>query len=292
MIRIITDSAADFTQEELRRLDIHCVPMTISFSDETYRDGVDLTSETFWQRMQAGETPKTSQPSPDAFLSEFEEAKACGDSVICILISTALSGTVQSAMIARDMADDDSIQIIDTLSAAVGERLLVLQACRLRDEGKDAQTIAAELTVLIPRVRIFACLDTLEYLARGGRIPKAAAGVGMLVKLKPIVTVSREGLVEMAGKAIGASPRRRRFNPHDSGIRHRRWLSGPAALHLYHGKLLGISSSGVAGRNFCDAEKAVAIGSTIGTHVGPGAFGLAFIAKRNQHPLSRSALRQ
>lgn len=115
MIRIITDSAADFTQEELRRLDIHCVPMTISFSDETYRDGVDLTSETFWQRMQAGETPKTSQPSPDAFLSEFEEAKACGDSVICILISTALSGTVQSAMIARDMADDDSIQIIDTL---------------------------------------------------------------------------------------------------------------------------------------------------------------------------------
>ena len=163
MIRIITDSAADFTQEELRQLDIRCVPMTISFSDETYRDGVDLTSETFWQRMQAGETPKTSQPSPDAFLSEFEDAKACGDSVICILISTALSGTVQSAMIARDMADDDSIQIIDTLSAAVGERLLVLQACKLRDEGKDAQTIAAELTALIPRVRIFACLDTVSY---------------------------------------------------------------------------------------------------------------------------------
>ncbi len=118
MIRIITDSAADFTQEELRQLDIRCVPMTISFSDETYRDGVDLTSETFWQRMHAGETPKTSQPSPDAFLSEFEEAKACGDSVICILISTALSGTVQSAMIARDMADDDSIQIIDDWSEA------------------------------------------------------------------------------------------------------------------------------------------------------------------------------
>ena len=279
MIRIITDSAADFTQEELRRLNIRCVPMTISFSDETYRDGVDLTTETFWQRMQAGETPKTSQPSPDAFLSEFEDAKSCGDSVICILISTALSGTLQSAMIARDMAEDDSIQIIDTLSAAAGERLLVLQACKLRDEGRDAQSIAAELVELVPRVRIFACLDTLEYLARGGRIPKAAAGVGMLVKLKPIVTVSREGLVEMAGKAIG------RHRAGDTLIRMTQESGideGYPVLPLYtcipENCLAFLRQASQAGI-FCDAEQAIAIGSTIGTHIGPGAFGLAFIAK-------------
>ena len=278
MIRIITDSAADFTQEELRRLDIHCVPMTISFSDETYRDGVDLTSETFWQRMQAGETPKTSQPSPDAFLSEFEDAKACGDSVICILISTALSGTVQSAMIARDMADDDSIQIIDTLSAAVGERLLVLQACRLRDEGKDAQTIAAELTALIPRVRIFACLDTLEYLARGGRIPKAAADLGKLVNLKPLVALSPEGRVAMAGKAIG---------------RHR---AGDALIKMIQASPVDprypILPLYTAGRENCIAflrqaaqagyactiDDAISVGPTIGAHVGPGVFGLAYVS--------------
>lgn len=278
MIRIITDSAADFTQEELRRLDIRCVPMTISFSDETYRDGVDLTSETFWQRMQAGETPKTSQPSPDAFLSEFEDAKACGDSVICILISTALSGTVQSAMIARDMADDDSIQIIDTLSAAVGERLLVLQACKLRDEGKDTQTIAAELTALIPRVRIFACLDTLEYLARGGRIPKAAADLGKLVNLKPLVALSPEGRVAMAGKAIG---------------RHR---AGDALIKLIQASPVDprypVLPLYTAGRENCIAflrqaaqegyactiDDAISVGPTIGAHVGPGVFGLAYVS--------------
>ena len=279
MIRIITDSAADFTQEELRRLNIRCVPMTISFSDASYHDGIDLTPELFWQRMQAGETPKTSQPSPDAFLSEFEDAQSCGDSVICILISTALSGTLQSAMIARNMAEDDSIQIIDSLSAAPGERLLVLEACRLRDEGRNVEEIAAALTVLLPRVRIFACLNTLEYLARGGRIPKAAAGVGMLVKLKPIVTVSREGLVEMAGKAIG------RHRAGDAVIRLTQACGIDEAypvLPLYtcdrENCLTFLRQASQAGI-LCDADSAVAIGSTIGTHVGPGAFGLAFIAK-------------
>ena len=155
----------------------------------------------------------------------------------------------------------------------------MLQACRLRDEGKDAQTIAAELTALIPRVRIFACLDTLEYLARGGRIPKAAAGVGMLVKLKPIVTVSREGLVEMAGKAIG------RHRAGDALIRMTQESGiddGYPVLPLYtcitENCLAFLRQASQAGIS-CDAEKAVAIGSTIGTHVGPGAFGLAFIAK-------------
>ena len=278
MIRIITDSAADFTQEELRRLDIRCVPMTISFSDETYRDGVDLTSETFWQRMQAGETPKTSQPSPDAFLSEFEDAKACGDSVICILISTALSGTLQSAMIARNMAEDDSIQIIDSLSAAPGERLLVLEACRLRDEGRNVEEIAAALTVLLPRVRIFACLDTLEYLARGGRIPKAVADVGMLVKLKPLVTVSPDGLVAMAGKAIG----RHRAGDAIMKLMERHPIDPRYPLiPLYTGGrenciafLRQTAQAGYA----CSIEEAVSIGPTIGSHVGPGAFGVAYIS--------------
>ena len=278
MIRILTDSATDFTQEELQKLNVRCVPMTIAFGGDTYTDGVDLPQEIFWQRMEAGQTPKTSQPSPDAFLSEFEDAKACGDSVICILISTALSGTVQSAMIARDMADDDSIQIIDTLSAAVGERLLVLQACKLRDEGKDTQTIAAELTALIPRVRIFACLDTLEYLARGGRIPKAVADVGMLVKLKPLVTVSPDGLVAMAGKAIG----RHRAGDAIMKLMERHPIDPRYPLiPLYTGGrenciafLRQTAQAGYA----CSIEEAVSIGPTIGSHVGPGAFGVAYIS--------------
>lgn len=106
MIRILTDSATDFTQEELQKLNVRCVPMTIAFGGDTYTDGVDLPQEIFWQRMEAGQTPKTSQPSPDAFLREFEAAKAAGDSVLCVLISSALSGTLQSALIAVGMTED------------------------------------------------------------------------------------------------------------------------------------------------------------------------------------------
>ena len=280
MIRILTDSATDFMQEELQKLNVRCVPMTIAFGGDTYTDGVDLPQEIFWQRMEAGQTPKTSQPSPDAFLREFEAAKAAGDSVLCVLISSALSGTLQSALIAVGMTEDLDVALVDSLSATVGERLLVQEACRMRDAGgKTAQEIAEALRLLVPRVRIFACLDTLEYLARGGRIPKAAAGVGMLVKLKPIVTVSREGLVEMAGKAIG------RHRAGDTLIRMTQESGideGYPVLPLYtcitENCLAFLRQASQAGIS-CDAEKAVAIGSTIGTHVGPGAFGLAFIAK-------------
>ena len=115
MIRILTDSATDFTQEELQKLNVRCVPMTIAFGGDTYTDGVDLPQEIFWQRMEAGQTPKTSQPSPDAFLREFEAAKAAGDSVLCVLVSSALSGTLQSALIAVGMTEDLDVALVDSL---------------------------------------------------------------------------------------------------------------------------------------------------------------------------------
>lgn len=149
MIRILTDSATDFTQEELQKLNVRCVPMTIAFGGDTYTDGVDLPQEIFWQRMEAGQTPKTSQPSPDAFLREFEAAKAAGDSVLCVLVSSALSGTLQSALIAVGMTEDLDVALVDSLSATVGERLLVQEACRMRDAGgKTAQEIAEALRLL------------------------------------------------------------------------------------------------------------------------------------------------
>ena len=279
MIRILTDSATDFTQEELQKLNVRCVPMTIAFGGDTYTDGVDLPQEIFWQRMEAGQTPKTSQPSPDAFLREFEAAKAAGDSVLCVLISSALSGTLQSALIAVGMTEDLDVALVDSLSATVGEHLLVQEACRMRDAGgKTAQEIAEALRLLVPRVRIFACLDTLEYLARGGRIPKAVADVGMLVKLKPLVTVSPDGLVAMAGKAIG----RHRAGDAIMKLMERHPIDPRYPLiPLYTGGrenciafLRQTAQAGYA----CSIEEAVSIGPTIGSHVGPGAFGVAYIS--------------
>ena len=263
MIRIITDSAADFSQSELQALSVRCVPMTISFGEDSYTDGVDLPQEIFWQRMEAGQNPKTSQPSPDAFLREFEAAKDAGDSVVCILVSSALSGTVQSALI----------------SATAGQRLLVQEACRLRDAGSEsAQDIADAVRQLVPRIRIAACLDTLSYLARGGRIPKAAADLGKLVNLKPLVALSPEGRVAMAGKAIG------RHRAGDALIKLIQ--ASPVdprypVLPLYTGgreNCIAFLRQAAQAGYACTIDDAISVGPTIGAHVGPGVFGLAYVS--------------
>ena len=279
-IRIITDSAADFSPAELEQLRITCVPMQVVFGEDSYTDGQTLTPEIFWQRLTAGENPKTSQPSPDAFLSVFEEAKAAGDEVICITIAAVLSGTLQSAMIAREMADYASIHVIDSLTAAIAQKMLVLHACRLRDEGQlTAAQIAQALSDLRPRIRLFACLDTLEYLARGGRIPKAAASLGTMVRFKPLVTLSEDGHVELAGKGIGM------HRATDAVIRlvegceiDRSFPVIPIYSHTPENCLAFVRKLNAAGIA-CEEDGIMPIGATISTHIGPGAFGLVFVEK-------------
>ena len=279
-IRIITDSAADFSPAELEQLRITCVPMQVVFGEDSYTDGQTLTPEIFWQRLTAGENPKTSQPSPDAFLSVFEEAKAAGDEVICITIAAVLSGTLQSAMIAREMADYASIHVIDSLKAAIAQKMLVLHACRLRDEGQlTAAQIAQALSDLRPRIRLFACLDTLEYLARGGRIPKAAASLGTMVRFKPLVTLSEDGHVELAGKGIGM------HRATDAVIRlvegceiDRSFPIIPIYSHTPENCLAFVRKLNAAGIA-CEEDGIMPIGATISTHIGPGAFGLVFVEK-------------
>lgn len=277
-IRILTDSAADFSQQELAERGIICVPMQITFGNDTYTDGLDLPVELFWQRITSGENPKTSQPSPDAFLTAFNDAKAAGDAVICVLLSSALSGTLQSAVIAKEMADYAPIYIVDSLLAATAQKLLVLHACQLRDEARlSAEQLAEELRHLLPRIKLFACLDTLEYLSRGGRIPKTAANLGNLVQLKPLITLNAEGGVELCGKAIG---RHRAFDALLKTISAHKidrsyplfpiYTYQPDNCHLFIGKLC---EAGIA----CSDADALPIGPTIATHIGAGAYGLVFV---------------
>lgn len=278
MIRIITDSAADFTAGELQSNSIIAIPLQVVFGEDAYEDGVTLTPEIFWQRIMSGENPKTSQPTPDAFLSAFEAAKAAGDSVVCVLLSSGLSGTVQSAMLAKSMADYDEIYIVDSKLAATAEKLLALHACKLRDEGVlTAAQIADELERLSSRVRLYASLDTLDYLARGGRIPQAAATLGSLVQLKVLVTLNEEGKVSMAGKGMGlhrASASLLKLIEQHKIDEHYPvmplYTYDPANVNAFIRKL---NQAGVA----CTEDSANAVGATIGTHVGPGAFGLVFV---------------
>lgn len=278
MIRIITDSAADFSASEQKQHNVTVVPLQITFGEDAYEDGVTLTQEIFWTRIMSGENPKSSQPAPDAFLRIFEEAKAAGDSVVCVLLSSGLSGTVQSANLAKDMADYDEIHIVDSLQAATNEKLLVLRACQLRDEGKlTAAEMADALRSFTKRIKLYASIDTLDYLARGGRIPAAAAALGSLVQLKVIITLKEDGTLGVAGKGMGSH---RTTAALIKLIQQHKIDDCLEPLLLYthstdNALALAkkLNASGIA----CKEENVSSVGATISTHIGPGAYGFAFV---------------
>lgn len=278
MIRIITDSAADFTSDELQAYRLTVAPIQIAFGEDSYLDGVTLTPEIFWTRIMSGENPKTSQPSPDTFLTLFEEAKAAGDDVICVLLSSGLSGTVQSAMLAKDMADYDRIHIVDSLQAATSEKLLVLRACQLRDEGSlSAAEIADALRSFTKRIKLYASIDTLDYLARGGRIPAAAAALGTLVQLKILITIKEDGTLGVAGKGMGLHRTMAALIKLINQHKIDRCIE-PRLLYTYSpDNCLALGKKLAAAGIETNEESASALGATISTHIGPGAYGLAFI---------------
>jgi len=238
-----------------------------------------LPYDIFWNRLLSGEISKTSQPSPDAFLTEFESAQKHDEEVLYIGVSSSISGTFQSATIAASMLENAKVCLVDTLTGAAGQKLLVLHACRLRDEGKSAQEIASELLRLRSRVHVYASLDTLENLARSGRISKAAANIGTLAQLKPIVRINPEtnGHVEVCGKAIG---RHRAIDALSKLVTARRIDERFPIIPLYTycadncaAMIKKLEACGVS----VSEELLSALGPTLGTHIGPNAYGVAFV---------------
>ena len=205
-IRIITDSAADLEIRELAERNIHRISQEVRFGDEVFTDGVNMDKESFYRRlMDSKEAATTSQPSPDAFLAEFEAARDAGEPAVVVLISSALSGTYQSACIAKELCGYEDIYLVDSHSATAGERLLIDEACRMRDLGCSALEIASELNRIRDKLRIFAVVDTLEYLCRGGRLSKTEAQIGSIAHVKPILTLGSDGVIRSRDKAMGLS---------------------------------------------------------------------------------------
>lgn len=204
-IRIITDSTSDISFEEAKKLGVTIVPLKVIFGNTEYREGIEITIDGFYQKLvEADKLPTTSQPSPDDFLGYFNEAKEAGDSVVVILIAGKLSGTVQSAMIAKDMADYSKIYIVDSLTTITGLRLLVEHAVHLQKQGMTADKIAETLEELKSRIVLLAMVDTLEFLHKGGRLSKSSAILGSLLKFKPIITL-KDGAIGVVGKERGSN---------------------------------------------------------------------------------------
>ncbi|MCM1186344.1 MAG: DegV family protein [Lachnoclostridium sp.] len=278
MIKILVDSSSEYIMEEIKANQMELIPISISLGEKAYMDGIDLNRSKFYELLiNSKEFPKTSQPSPQAFLDIFKNAKQTGDSLICILLSSALSGTFQSAVLAKNMVDYDGIYLIDSRSAAVPIKVMAQYACRLRDEGLSAKEIAEKMEEFKPKVRLLAALDTLEYLAKGGRLNRGVAAIGDMANIKPIITLSEEGEVKVLGKALGRN----------KAIHH--LLQQLAefeidtqfpiyTIYTYGTDNCSKFEDQLTGKNYSIGQR-MQIGPTIGTHIGPEAFGMVFVRK-------------
>ncbi len=278
-VRIITDSGFDVPDQSDPRLTV--LPLGITFGDTTYADGVDLTNDRFYELLvESDELPKTSQATPFAYQQLFDQARAAGDEAVVITLSSALSGTYQSAVTAA--AGYPEVHVVDGKNATIGQGILVLYALRLVDEGLGAAEIAERVEAAVGRVRLLALLDTLEYLRRGGRIPKSVGMIGEVLSIKPVVGVQDGGVV-MLGKARGSKNGRSQL--HQQVERFGIDFTMPVLLG-YTGlsdkvlwKYLDDNRAIWEGRVAEDELPITSVGATIGTHVGPGAIALAFFAK-------------
>ena len=279
MFEIITDSTCDFTPAQAEKLGVRVLPLTVHFGEESFRDGLDISNADFYGRLREAQSlPTTSQINPDTFAAVFREVLDRGDQVLGIFVSSELSGTVQSALIAKDMLDSDDVFVVDSLQVALSMRLLVGEAVRLRNEGATAAEAAAQLNELRNKVRLYAVVDTLKYLKMGGRISAATAVVGGVLGITPIVAV-KDGKVEPAGKTRGRKAGvqwiRQQVDGEDVDFSRALALGhtdSPEALAA----MTEVFSDLLA--NFAEISTGE-IGAVVGTHAGPGAAGVAYFVK-------------
>jgi len=205
--RIITDSANDLPEELLKKYDIKFAPLSIAFEDDVFQDCVDLSREQFYSRLiEEKQIPRTSQPSPQAFFDLIKDVLAKGLDAVVITLSSGLSGTYSSAVMARDMFSPEEqkrIFLVDSLSASLGLGLLVYEAAKLAQEGMAGKEIAEKIEQLKRRMTPIFTVNTFEYLLKGGRINKVQAFFGTVLDIKPILTLNSEGKIEALEKVRG-----------------------------------------------------------------------------------------
>lgn len=278
MIKLIIDSAADLSKEEVQKNGIIVLPLEVRFGETAYRDGVDMSSDEFFQKLEASSTlPKTSQLPPYTFAEAFEALH--GEEAIVITLSQKLSGTYQSACTAAK--DYPNVRVISSDNVSVGEGLLAKRALQLIQEEKlSLDEIADTLNKEKEEIHVIALLGTLEYLKRGGRISSAVAFFGELLFIKPVVEV-KNGVVALIGKAKGSkngNNKLREFVAKYNGINFDMPFctaySGttPELLQKYLS-----DSSDIYGDRKVEVYP---IGPTIGTHIGPGAIAVAFFQNK------------
>ncbi len=276
-VKLIADSGLDLNETLAKELDVTLMSILISFEDGDYYDGVDLTTEEFYDKLVASKSlPKTSQISAYRYEEAMEKIVSEGDEAVVLCLSSELSGTYNNALLASKKFEG-KVFVVDTLSATMGGTNLCLYALRLIKEGKTAKEVAEELDRVKSKLRIFAMVDTLEYLKKGGRVSAAVAFVGGLLSVKPLIEVI-DGRVEVVDKAMGLKKSFAKI------------MEKVKSLSIDFDKPYGLIYSGNDKGNiekFIEYTKELYpsgvenlsvrhLGSTIGAHIGPGAVGIVF----------------
>lgn len=271
MLNIITDSSAEISEEEASALGIKIIPLTVIFGGNAYLEGAELTKDEFYTRLLGGEYPHTSLPSAEQFTEEFTKAE--GRETLVILISSALSGTVNAAELAKREGGFTNVHVYDSKCTTAMLRIMVETACKNRE--KTAEEVIAILDELRPRIRIFACLDTLDYLYKGGRIKKSIAIVGGLLGIKPLITFTPEGAVVMHGKAHGQKKALKAL----AEIYGKHEIDGDYPVYFLQtdADAPALQLMRATGN---DGARKFRICCAVGTHIGPNAAGMVFVVKK------------
>lgn len=282
MIKILVDSACDLEQSDAEALGVSLLPLQIRFGEEEFLDGVTLSHRAFFEKLVETNTlPQTSQINEYRFEEAFSELTEDGSEVVAITLSSKLSGTHASAVKAAKKFGG-KVHVVDSLNACIGERILLEYAVRLVKGGRlGAAEIAAELDEKKGKIQLLAVLDTLQYLRKGGRISSVTAIAGEMLSIKPVISVVR-GEVKLVGKAMGSKKGNNLLN---------KLVSDCGGIDFTMPYVLGYSGlsdeflqkyirdSEALWKEHTDHVPYYLIGSTIGTHVGPGAIAVAFFAK-------------
>ncbi len=277
MIKILVDSSSDAVKED--GIYDYFMPISVNIDGIEYKDGVDINADKFYPLlMGANEFPKTSQPSPSEFVEIFEKVKKDGDELIYLALSSALSGTYQGACIAKEMVDYDGIYVVDTKTATRMIGVIAKYAKELIGKGFGAREIAARCDEFKSRVKAIAGVDTLEYLYKGGRLSRASATIGRIADIKPIISVSEEGSVEVKGKCIGKGRAIQFIVDKLSGF------NIDKNFPIYSLYTFGEENSALLEEKLAEKgykiEDRLQIGSTIGAHTGPGVYAVMFVCEK------------
>ena len=280
-VMIIADSASEVSQETAKEWGIKVIPLKIRFGEEEYLDGVTLSNKRFYELLiESDELPKTSQISPADYEDCFRAAVDAGDEVVCLTISSGVSGCIQSANIATEEFEE-KVHVVDTMQFCISYYVLVEYAVRLRDAGKSAKEIADEITRVREKAIVLAVIDTLEYLKAGGRLSSTAAFVGEVLSIKPVITITN-GIVEVIGKARGS---KKGNNMLISKVKE---IGGIDFTMPVVTGYTGLSDDLLQkyledSRDLYDGDikdiRKVSVGATVGTYAGPGAIAVAFYPK-------------